>query len=280
MRIDAHQHFWQYDSVEYSWISEEMPQIKRSFLPGDLSPLLQAEGFSACVAVQARQSRAENDFLLQLARDHDFVAAVVGWVDLRDPQLDKQLSALKSHAKLTGFRHIVQDEPDDEFLLQEDFIRGVKALKSFGYTYDILIYEKHLPVVTRFLEHFDDQPFVLDHLGKPVVDGPPSSAWVDGIRAIAAYPQLMCKVSGLVTEADWENWTPELFYPYLEVVLEAFGPERLMVGSDWPVCLLAADDYHSVMDIPTRFFGQLSATEQAAIFGGNAARFYGIELTA
>lgn len=273
-KIDAHQHFWRYDSKEYPWISNEMPQLKQDRLPEHLQQELERHGFDGCVAVQARQTEEETDFLLALSRQYSFVKAVVGWVDLQGKDLEQRLSDYSRFGALKGFRHIVQDEPDDQFLLREAFLRGVGLLKDYGFTYDILVYEKHLPVVVRFLEQLPDQPFVLDHIGKPVMEGGPSPAWKDNIQLIAAHPNVFCKLSGLVTEADWSHWKTEDFLPFLEVVWKAFGPERLMIGSDWPVCLLAADNYGDVISVVDAFMEGCSAEEKESVYGKNAMLFY------
>ena len=272
--IDAHQHFWEYDPVEYGWIDGSMSLLKRDFLPGDLAPLLAAEGMSGCIAVQARQTEAETDFLLQLARENSFIKGVVGWLDLCAEHIGERLDAYQPFGLLKGVRHIVQAEPDPDFLLREEFIRGVHAVGAPGLAYDILVFERQLPAVPRFLERCPDQVMVLDHIAKPVMEGGPSTNWKAHIRAVAEHPNAYCKVSGMVTEADWRHWSAEDFFPYLEVVAEAFGPERLMVGSDWPVCLLAAPDYKTVLHIVRRFAGDWSVPEQEALFGGTAARCY------
>ncbi|MFN7117308.1 MAG: amidohydrolase family protein [Saprospiraceae bacterium] len=277
MKIDAHQHFWQYDPVAYQWISDAMPMLKQDRLPEDLLPLLHAQGFDGCVAVQARQSEAETDFLLQLAAQHKEIKAVVGWVDLQGADLELRLQHYRQFPLLKGFRHIVQDEPDDHFLLRDAFIRGVALLHAFGFTYDILVYEKHLPTVIKFLEHFDNQPFVLDHIGKPDIKEPMKPSWRDAIFTLATYPNLYCKISGLVTEAHWQHWQVADFQPFLEVVFEAFGADRLMIGSDWPVCLLAAPDYDAVIHLVENFTKDLSPADQAKVFGNNAAQFYNIQ---
>ncbi|NRA49550.1 MAG: amidohydrolase family protein [Phaeodactylibacter sp.] len=276
MRIDAHQHFWAYDPKEYGWISDEMPQLKQDRLPDDLAPLLSAARFDGCIAVQARQHLEETDFLLSLAADHPFIKGVVGWMDLQSDDLETTLEQYKGQNALKGIRHIVQDEPDDAFLIRPAFIRGVQLLGQQGYTYDILVFEKHLPVVVDFLERCPDQPFVLDHLGKPVIQGAPSAVWIDHIRAIAEHPNVYCKLSGLVTEADWHSWKAKDFLPYLDHVFEAFGPDRLMIGSDWPVCLLAANDYGQVIDVVRGYLNQLDEEAKAAILGNTAAQFYNL----
>jgi len=276
MRIDAHQHFWKYQATDYSWINEQMTRLQRDFLPNDLNPLLEKAHFDGCIAVQARQSLEETAFLLDLCLSNPSVLGVVGWVDLQAPDLESHLSEWQQHPGLLGFRHIVQDEADPQFLLRPDFIRGVKSLPHYGYTYDILVYEQQLPLVPDFLARCPDQPFVLDHLGKPVIQQGVSSRWKEAIRAAAKFPNLYCKVSGLVTEANWHQWSAHEFQPFVDEVLEAFGPQRLMVGSDWPVCLLAAEEYADVIQLAEYLLRQLSVTEQQQVFGQNAAKFYGI----
>lgn len=274
MRIDAHQHFWEYDPAAYPWISEAMPELQKDRLPADLSPLLDRESIDGCVAVQARQSLEETDFLLRLAEEHSFIKGVVGWVDLQATDVAQTLGQYQSNPLLKGIRHIVQDEPDEAFLLRPDFLRGVQLLGNTGYTYDILVFERHLPVVLKFLDTCPDQPFVLNHLGKPIIAGGPSPLWADHIRSIADHPNVCCKLSGLVTEANWNNWQKEDFYPFLDIAMEAFGPERLMIGSDWPVCLLAADSYHETMDVVQTYLRQYAPEAQTAILGATATQFY------
>lgn len=273
-RIDAHQHFWKYDPVAYDWINGEMRVLQRDFLPPNLAPLLSEMNMEGCVAVQARQSEEETRFLLQLAADFPFVKGVVGWLDLRAPDLEERLDDLQPFSALKGIRHIVQAEPDPDFLLRPDFLRGIKILGKVGLTYDILVYEQQMPAVLQFLERCPDQPMVLDHIGKPIIEGGPSAAWKEGIKGVAAHPRVYCKLSGLVTEADWSNWSEDTFMPFLNVVLEAFGPQRLMVGSDWPVCLLAADQYRRVLEIIERFSADWPEQERRALWGDNAAAFY------
>lgn len=274
MKIDAHQHFWQYSTEAYGWITDDVPALKRDCLPQDLEPILRQSGFDGCVAVQARQSLKETDFLLNLAAQASFIKGVVGWADLQDNQLQATLEHYQEQPVLKGIRHIVQDEPDDEFLLRPAFLEGMQVLGQLGYTYDILVYERQLPVVVDFLRRSPEQPFVLDHLGKPEIKDRPSERWNKHIREIAQRPYVYCKLSGLVTEADWSNWKPEDFHPYLDTVLEAFGPDRLMIGSDWPVCLLAADHYSTVAGIIDAYTAALSDSEREAIYGGTAAQFY------
>jgi L-fuconolactonase len=276
MAVDAHQHFWRYRPETHGWIDERMKVLKQDFLPSHLEPLLPAEGVSACVAVQAAQSLEETRFLLELADRHPFVAAVVGWVDLLSPELDRQLEALARCARLRGVRHIAQDEPDDGWLAREDVVRGVRSLGRFGLTYDLLVYPRQLPAATALARALPDQPFVLDHLAKPEIRDSRFEPWRTGLRRLAELPNVCCKLSGLVTEARWDAWTPDQIRPYVEIALEAFGPGRLMYGSDWPVCLLAGT-YAEVASLARRTIATLSRDEQAQVLGGTAARFYGID---
>ncbi|WP_126247244.1 amidohydrolase family protein [Chitinophaga rhizosphaerae] len=275
MTIDAHQHFWQFDPVRDAWITEEMNVIRRDFLPADLAPLLKSAGIDACVAVQADQSEAETQFLVDCAKGSDIVKAVVGWVDLRSPNVAERLAFWAGEPLVKGFRHIVQGEPDDGFLLREDFNNGIAALKKHGFTYDVLVFPRQLPAVEQFVERHPEQPLVIDHLAKPYIKKKEIGDWTKHIRRIARSPQVHCKLSGMVTEADMQNWKEADFRPYLDTVLEAFGPERLMYGSDWPVCLLAAD-YARQKSIVDNFISALSASEQQRIMGNNAAAFYNI----
>src|ERR1700730_12608696 len=248
MRIDAHQHFWLYNQREYAWIDDSMALLRRDFLPNDLKPELERSGFQGSVVVQARQTLEETRWLLELATDASFILGVVGWVDLRSPDVRSQLETFAGNPKLVGTRHIAQSEPNDRFLLQPEFLRGISVLGEFDLAYDILIYPKHLPVAAEFVRRFPDQRFVLDHLAKPPIKSGEIHSWAQGIRELASLPNVFCKLSGLVTEADWRHWTPEHFLPYLDTVFECFGPERLMIGSDWPVCTVAAT-YVETIDI-------------------------------
>ncbi len=273
MHIDAHQHFWRYDQREYGWIDESMAALRRDFLPADLKPELERNEFQGCVAVQARQTLEETRWLLELAERAPFILGVVGWVDLRSPRLRFELERLAGKPKLVGVRHIVQSEPDERFLLQPDFLRGIALLEEFDLAYDILIYPRQLPVAAEFVARFPWQRFVLDHLAKPPIKSGNLDSWVRGIRELASFPNLFCKVSGLVTEADWQAWKPEDMRPCLDVAFECFGPNRLMIGSDWPVCTLAAP-YSRVIDLVNNYLGKYSAEEREAVLGGNAATFW------
>ena len=273
MYIDAHQHFWNYDPREYQWIDETMTPLRRDFLPADLQHELEREGFRGSVAVQARQSLQETRWLLELAAQSPFILGVVGWVDLRSPQAGADLKPLAQNPKLVGIRHIVQSEPDDRFLLQPDFLRGISLLAEFDLAYDILIYPKHLAVAAEFVRRFPEQRFVLDHLAKPEIKSGTINAWNKGMAELAVYPNVYCKLSGLVTEADWNRWKPEDMRPYLDVAFERFGANRLLIGSDWPVCTLAGS-YARVMGLVKDYLSGHPEQEREAILGGNARRFW------
>jgi L-fuconolactonase len=274
MTIDSHQHFWTFDPIRDSWITDEMSVIQKDFYPENLQSVLQANDIDACVAVQADQSLAETRFLLDLANKNDFIKAVVGWIDLQANDIDEQLSEWKSEKKLAGFRHILQAEPELTYMLRPNFMRGVGALAKHGFTYDILIFPKHLPVVQKFVAHFPDQPFVLDHIAKPYIKTGLIDEWKKNIKTLAKLENIQCKVSGIITEADWKNWTYEQIKPYLDVVFDAFGTDRIMFGSDWPVCLVAGE-YAQVNGIIKTYTKDFSASEKTKIFGENAANFYG-----
>jgi len=273
MRIDAHQHFWRFNPEEYDWIDDSMALLRRDFLPSDLKPELDAAGFDACIAVQARQTLDETRWLLELADEHPFIAGVVGWVDLRAEDVRDQLAVLSKNRKLVGVRHVVQGEPDDRFLLRRDFLRGVAALQEFCLTYDILIYPRHLPVAIEFVERFPEHRFVLDHVAKPFIKAQTIEPWATHMRELAKFPNVFCKLSGMVTEADWKSWKPEHFQPYLETVVGAFGPDRLMIGSDWPVCKVAGE-YSRVMDLAKELVESHCGNALEQILGGTAQKFW------
>lgn len=274
MRIDAHQHFWRHDAARDTWITEDMSEIRRDFMPGDLEPELAAHAIDGCVAVQADQSENETRLLLDLAKAHRFIKGVVGWVDLVAPGLDAQLEELSTDDRLAGVRHVAQAEPDD-FLTRDDVVRGIGRLAAFGLTYDILVYSNQLAAALSLVQRLPNQSFVLDHLGKPRIRDGVLEPWATQVKKLARHPNVYCKLSGVVTEADWRHWRDADLRPYLEVAFEAFGPERVMFGSDWPVCLLAGN-YGRVLGVVERFAEVLSESERAALFGGNASRFYGL----
>jgi L-fuconolactonase len=280
MQIDAHQHFWKYSAAEYPWIGAGMECLARDYLPADLAGPARAAGIAGTVAVQARQTLEETRWLLALAEREPLIAGVVGWVDLRSQRVADQLAGFSAAKKFVGVRHVVQDEPDPRFLLGEAFVGGLRSLHQFGLTYDLLLHPPQLPAAVELAALLPEQPLVLDHLAKPRIAAWATAgdreAWRRDIEALARHDNVSCKVSGMVTEAAWRRWRPADFAPYLEIVLDAFGPNRLMFGSDWPVCLLAGE-YAEVVGIVRDFCGRLAAAEQAAIWGGTAARFYSLE---
>ncbi|MBI1226505.1 MAG: amidohydrolase family protein [Bacteroidetes bacterium] len=255
MVLDTHVHFWQFDPIRDAWIDESMQVIRRDFMPSDLEPELIANSITGCIAVQADQSETETHFLLQLAENHDFVKKVVGWVDLCSPVISERLEFFSQYEKLAGFRHIVQGEADMNFLLRKDFCQGITALEQHGFTYDILIFPHQLGAVLELVRRFPNQKFVIDHLAKPYIKDGFYDGWATLMREIAKHENVYCKVSGMVTEADWQGWKQEDFVPYLDLVMEAFGTERLMFGSDWPVCLLGGN-YGDVIGIAKRYFSE------------------------
>lgn len=273
MRIDAHQHFWNFDPVRDSWIGDDMRLLQQDFLPEHLKPLLEQHSFDGCIAVQADQSEKETHFLLALAEENDFIKGVVGWVDLQCEKLEERLHYFAQFSKLKGFRHIVQGERDEQFMLRPTFVRGIGLLQQFNFTYDILIYPNQLQAATALVAQFPQQPFILDHIAKPPIKKRAIEGWKRDLKHLAQHPNVNCKVSGLVTEGDWQHWKQEDFTPYLDVATEAFGTNRLLYGSDWPVCLIAAT-YEQQLSIVQKHFETFSATERAQVFGGNAQQFY------
>jgi len=276
MRIDAHQHFWKYSAAEYEWISDEMGALKRDFLPHDLRPLLDANGFAGSIAVQALQSVRETEWLLALAAQNPFILGVVGWVDLCSREVRADLKRLSSNRKLVGVRHVVQGEPDDAFMLRADFRKGIALLAEFDLRYDLLLYPRHLPVAVKLVEKLPEQTFVLDHIAKPLIADGVLAPWAQDIAELAKYPNVWCKLSGMVTEARWRAWKPADFRPYLDVVFSAFGTERLMIGSDWPVCTVSAS-YAETIVLVTDYLRGLAEDDFERIRGQNCARAYGLE---
>jgi L-fuconolactonase len=274
MRVDSHQHFWRYSEAEYPWMQPDWP-IRRDYLPQHLASELNDHGLDGCVAVQARQSLAETRWLLELADASPIIKGVVGWVDLRSPQVSEQLAEVSRHPRLVGVRHVVQDEPDDHFMLGAEFQRGIAQLRDHALTYDLLVFPRQLPAAIELVRTFPDQPFVLDHLAKPLIRDGILSPWQEDLRELAKSPNVMCKVSGLVTEARWNTWHPDDFAPYLDVAIEAFGEDRLMFGSDWPVALLAGT-YAQAFNLAQDYLSHLGCEAEAKIFGRNAARFYAL----
>jgi L-fuconolactonase len=276
MNIDSHQHFWRYDPVRDAWITDAMSVVKRDFLPEHLAPELAANHIDASVAVQADQSENETMFLLGLAEKNQRIAGVVGWVDLQSPKLAERLEHFSHFSKLRGFRHIAQAEPDDHFLVKKSFVKGVAQLRAFGFTYDILIYARQLPAAIELVAQLPNQPFVIDHLAKPEIKTRKTEPWATHMKEISQNKNVFCKVSGLVTEADWKVWKADDFKPYFDVAFDAFGPDRLMFGSDWPVCLVTAS-YRQVKELVANYAQGFSKPDRQKLFGGNATRFYGLK---
>ncbi|HOO99728.1 MAG TPA: amidohydrolase family protein [Bacteroidales bacterium] len=277
MKIDSHQHFWIYNPSEYGWIDDRMQVLKRDYLPETLYKELIGAGYEGTIAVQARQSVEETRWLLELASRYDYIRGVVGWVNLCDEnRLKRELDEFCTHNKLVGVRHVVHDEPDDEFMLRDDFLRGINLLKDYGLTYDLLLFPGHLAVAQKLVSMFPEQRFVLDHISKPLIKNKLISPWNENISLLAGNRNVGCKLSGMVTEADRDNNDPEIFRPYLDVVFEAFGPGRLMIGSDWPVCRVSAD-YADVMAIVEDYISDLPDTDKKKITGSNCACYYGIK---
>ena len=274
-RIDSHQHFWKYDPARDSWINEEMSVIRKDFYPEQLQKILQANGFDGCITVQSDQTEIENAFQLGHAMKFDFIKAVVGWVDLQSENVEERLAYYQQFEKLKGFRHILQGEPRRDLMLKPDFKRGISLLHKYGYTYDILIFPDQLSYTLELVEEFPDQKFVIDHLAKPYIRDQKIYEWKNDMEELADHENVFCKVSGFVTEADWKNWKPEDFTPYLDVVTEAFGIDRLMFGSDWPVCLVAAA-YEDVVSITENYFSSYTPNEREKVFGLNASKFYNL----
>lgn len=277
MRIDSHQHYWKYDPETYSWIPDEMSKIRKDFTPQDLQPLLRAHSFSGCIAVQADQSEAETEMLLQQAEKFNFIKGVVGWVDLSSADVESRLKHFSKNPFLKGIRHTVWDEKG-EFMTAPDFQRGIKALSRFNLTYDILAFDYQLGAAVELVKTFPEQKFVLDHMGKPKISGNPEAGWVANIRELGKCDNVWCKISGLVTETKNFSWKHTDFFPFLEVVVLAFGVDRIMFASDWPVCL-SAGSYAEVVGIVEEFFKDYTEAEKERIFGGNAAEFYNLKLT-
>lgn len=276
MRIDAHQHFWSYNMDEYGWIGDNMALLKRDFLPPDLKSELVNAGFDGSVSVQARQTIEETRWLLELSEKFDFIKGVVGWVDLRsEDSLRRQLDEFCKSIKFVGVRHVVHDEPEDNFMLHDEFLKGISILKEYDLTYDLLLFPKHLPVARVVVEMFPDQKFVIDHISKPLVKSHILDPWKEDIKAIAEFSNVYCKLSGMVTEADWEKWKPDDFQPYLDVVSNAFGTDRIMTGSDWPVCL-AAGSYKDVIAVIENYIAGFPMQVQEKILGSNCSEFYNL----
>jgi L-fuconolactonase len=277
MKIDSHQHFWNYNASEYGWISNEMAILQKDYLPEHLNIELSSMGFNGSIAVQARQSLEETQWLLNLAEQNNIIKGVVAWVDLCSHKIEEQLKQFSKHPKLVGVRHVIHDEENIDFMLRHVFLNGISMLKNFGLTYDILIFPKHLPNTIQFVSQFPEQVFVIDHIAKPFIKDKKVLPWKEEIEKLAEFKNVYCKLSGMVTEANIKNWKPEDFIPYLDVVFSAFGPDRLMIGSDWPVCKLAGA-YSEVMNVVVNYIEKYSEKDKNNILGGNAIKAYRLKL--
>jgi len=275
MKIDSHQHFWHYCEIKHSWINDQMSAIKKNFLPEDLKAELNNKGIDGCVAVQADQTKTETEFLVAQSKKHDFIKGVVGWVDLRSKSIEKQLEQYSQEKIIKGFRHVVQDEPNVDFMMWPNFQNGISKLEKFDYTYDILIFPSQSHAALYTVEKFPNQKFVIDHIAKPNIKEGQFDDWKKGMEALAAHENVSCKLSGMVTEADWNNWKQEDFSPYLDAVIEMFGVDRVMYGSDWPVSLIEWT-YGEVKGIVDTHVSHFSESEKEKIYGKNAIEFYGL----
>ncbi|GHE31520.1 amidohydrolase family protein [Sphingobacterium griseoflavum] len=275
MRIDAHQHFWIFNSDRDSWITDDMAAIQRNFLPTDLAPSLKENGVDGVIAVQASQSIEETKFLADLSTMYAMVKGVVGWVDLQAADIEQQLQHLSQHRVIKGFRHVIEGEDDPDFLMRPAFLRGIEALTKFHYTYDLLIRPRHYASTLSCVEQHPNQRFVLDHMAKPNIKTGEFTAWAAFMEKLSAFPNVYCKVSGLVTEANWNQWMLADFKPYIQHAIRCFGSKRLMFGTDWPVCLLAGS-YADVMRVAADNITGFTAAERDAFWGGNAAEFYNL----
>lgn len=273
--IDAHQHFWKFDPVRDSWINNEMAVIQRDFSPADLQPVLEENGFAGSVAVQSDQSEEENAFHLHNAEHAHFIKGIVGWVDLQAEDVEERLAYYADFPKMKGFRHVLQGEPDRALMLKPAFMHGIGLLEKYGFTYDILIYHDQVKYLPEFVAAFPNQKFVIDHIAKPQIKDGSIDQWKKDMETIAPFENVYCKISGMVTEANWKDWAEEDFHPYLDVVVNAFGTNRIMYGSDWPVCLVAAS-YEKMLGIVKNYFSSFSSAEQHAFFGENATNFYNL----
>lgn len=275
MVIDSHQHFWKYEPVKHSWIDDDMSVIRKNFLPSDLAKVYQENGINGCIAVQADQTLEETDFLIDIASKNDFIKGIVGWVDLRAENIEDVLEKYSQFKIVKGFRHVVQGEADHNFLLRPNFSRGISLLEKHNFTYDILVFPHQLGSVLEFVKKFPNQKFVIDHIAKPYIKDGYFEGWATMMTAIGKHENVSCKMSGMVTEADFNTWTPAQIQPYMNTVLEGFGSKRVLFGSDWPVCLIAGN-YSKIKKLTTDFISQFSQIEQNSIMGNNAIEFYNL----
>lgn len=274
--IDAHQHFWKFDPVRDSWIDADMAVLQKDFLPNDLMPHLQENNFEGSVVVQSTHSEEENLFQLDNAARHNFIKGIVGWVDLQATNVEERLTYYSSFNMMKGFRHVLQGEQQRDLMLSPGFMNGISRLERYGFTYDILIFPDQLTYIPQLVASFPEQKFVIDHLAKPAIKDKNIQDWKKGIEAIALYENVYCKISGMVTEGNWQHWKQEDFIPYLDVVVNAFGKKRIMYGSDWPVCNVAGG-YEKMISVVKKYFSSFSNEEQQFFFGENAIQFYNLE---
>ncbi len=277
MKIDAHQHFWIYNETDYGWIDKSMKKIRQDFLPEDLQKELEILHFDGSVVVQARQSLEETRWLLSLSNQFSFIKAVVGWIDLQSEKIEEQLIEFTGERKFAGVRHALQDEIDVDFMLKKEFIRGLAYLQDYGLTYDLLIHPEHLKAAGKLANKFPELKLVIDHLAKPGIKDKIIEPWATDFKELSKCENVYCKISGLVTEADWQQWSLRDFRPYLDIVFNSYGPDRIMIGSDWPVCLLAGT-YSSVMKPVLKYLQQFSEADQRKILGENCNQFYSLNL--
>ena len=277
MIIDAHHHLWEYNSVDYGWIDDSMELLKRDYLPGDLESELKSAGVNGTVVVQARQNLEETSWLLGQADHNPIIKGVVGWLNLCSESLNEELAMFASHPKLVGVRHVIHDEPDNDFMLRPSFVKGIEKLSAYKLSFDLLLFPKHLENAIELVNMFPEQKFVLDHISKPFIKSGIIDPWREDISSLAAQANVWCKISGMVTEADHLYWKFEDFVPYLDVIVEAFGTDRIMLGSDWPVSRLAGE-YNEIMDIPKKYFESFSAADKEKVFRNNCKEFYGLDI--
>lgn len=275
LSVDAHQHFWQFDKQRHAWINDAMQVIQKDFMPEDLQPILQQNNMDGCVLVQVDQTEVENTFQLNNAAQFDFIKGVVGWIDLQAADVEDRLQYYQQYKKMKGFRHILQGEKDRALMLKPAFKHGIGLLNNYNYAYDILIFPDQLAYAYELVQAFPDQRFVIDHIAKPYIKDQKIEEWKNDLFLFKSCANVCCKISGMVTEADWYNWKNEDFTPYLDAVVETFGTDRIMFGSDWPVCLVAAS-YERMLGLVQNYFASFSKDEQDAFFGGNAIQFYNL----
>ncbi len=273
--IDAHQHFWKYEPLKHEWIDNSMSSIRRDFMPTDLKKVYTEHKIDGCVAVQADQTLQETDFLIELAKTNDFIKGIVGWVDLQDQNVDQVLEQYSKQQIIKGFRHVVQAEPDHNFLLRSPFLKGISLLEKYDYTYDILVFPHQLGAVLEFVRLFPNQKFVIDHIAKPHIKDGFYDGWAILMKEIGKFENVYCKLSGMITEAHFTSWKPDQIHPYMHLVFEIFGADRIMFGSDWPVCLVAGN-YAKVKELITNFIAETSTAEQNAVMGDTAIQFYSL----